>query len=147
MRSPVGQPVRARERLLVWIDGREAAIVRSGEAGAAVERLFAEDPASPHPTGHLRHDPAARHGEEWKSSADRRRERQLDAFVAAVERRLDPDADLLLIGPGAVHERLARRVRATDERHRSARSVAVEAASRLTVRQLEARLRRAVAER
>jgi hypothetical protein len=133
-----------RARVLVWIDGREASIVRSTENGPAVERLFAEDPALPHPTGRLRHSPGARHGEEWKSSVDRRREGQLEAFLAAVERRLDPEADLVLIGPGAIHERLARRVLAADLRHRAGRTVTVEAASRMTHRQLEARLRSAV---
>jgi hypothetical protein len=138
------QPAAERDRILVWIDGREACIVRSDAEARpqGIERLFAEDPTVPHPTGHLRHSPVARHGEEWKSAADRRRERQLEAFIEGVERRLDPTADLLVMGPGPVHERLARRVREADLRHRNERTVSAEAASRMTIRQLEARLRR-----
>jgi hypothetical protein len=143
-------PAQTRERdlILVWIDGREASIVRpavegSGDEEPTIERMYAAEPPPPHPTGHLRHNPGARHGEEWKSSADRRRDGQLTAFLAAVEERLVADADVLVIGPGPVHERLARQVQANDRHHRHDRSVTAEASVRLTPRQLQARYRAA----
>lgn len=132
-----------RNLVIVWIDGREAAIVRTEPTGPSIERIFARQPGCAHPTGRLRHDAAVRHGEEWKGAADRRREQHLEAFLAEVERRLDPGADLRIIGPGPVHEHLAREVKALDTRHGIARSVAVESAARLTPRQLVARLREA----
>jgi len=133
--------------VLVWVDGREAFIVRNEPAGPSLERVFARQPGCAHPTGRLRHNAAVRHGEEWKSAVDRRREQHLEAFLAEVERRLDSGADLRIIGPGPVHQRLAREVRALDARHGNARSVAVESAERLTPRQLLARLREATATR
>jgi hypothetical protein len=142
--APDLEPGR-RDLALVWIDGREASIVRSQPVGPSIERVFARRPGRAHPTGRLRHDAAARHGEEWKSAAERRREGQLGAFLGEVERRLDPSADVLVIGPGPVHERLARRVEVHDARHGVARTVTVESVGRLTIRQLQARLREASA--
>jgi hypothetical protein len=60
-----------------------------------------------------------------------------------VEAQLDPGADLEIVGPGPVHERLAREIVAGDVRHANDRSVKAEAASRMTVPQLQARLREA----
>ncbi|HSM15246.1 MAG TPA: hypothetical protein VLA66_14350 [Thermoanaerobaculia bacterium] len=141
--SATGLANGTRDLILVWIDGREAAIVRNEAAGPSLEHVFARLPERSHRTGRLRHDATVRHGEEWKGAADRRREQHLEAFLAEVERRLDPGADLRIIGPGPVHERLAREVKARDARHGNARSVTVESAERLTPRQLQARLREA----
>jgi hypothetical protein len=144
--AATSQSTGARDLILVWIDGREATIVRHRAAGPSMERIFARQPGCPHPTGRLRRNATARHGEDWKSAADRRREGQLEAFLTEVARRLDPDADLRVIGPGRVHDRLARQVQASDARHGRDRSVTIESAERLTARQLQARLREAVDE-
>jgi hypothetical protein len=51
------------------------------------------------------------------------------------------DDDLLIMGPGVVHERLARRVRASDRDHGRTRIVSCRTAAPATDRQLIARLR------
>jgi len=103
--------------------------------------VFAEEPRPSHGSGRRRRAPTSRHGEEWKGVAERRSEQRLEAFLAKVEARLDPAADLDVIGPGPVHERLAREIVAGDARHGNDRSVETQAASRMTIPQLEARLR------
>ncbi|HSL76351.1 MAG TPA: hypothetical protein VK867_05360, partial [Candidatus Limnocylindrales bacterium] len=47
---------------LVWIDAREATIVRVSGDGATVRRLESEVPAHHRSTGHVRHEPSVRHG-------------------------------------------------------------------------------------
>ncbi|NJD26954.1 MAG: hypothetical protein FIA92_01500 [Chloroflexi bacterium] len=144
MTAPARRPGTDRPRILVWLDGREATIVRSGSEGPSLERVFATEPVPSHGSGRRRHAPNARHGEEWKGVAERRSERRLEDFLAKVAARLEPGADLEIIGPGPVHERLAREIVAADVRHANDRSVRAEAASRLTVPQLQARLREAI---
>ena len=100
---------------LVWIDAREAVIVRWHDDRAHLERLDSDVPAHHRATGNVRHDPA-----------------------------VPRDDDLLILGPGTVRERLERLVRDMDEHHQRTRAISGEASSRLTDRQLIARLRHVV---
>ncbi len=136
-------PAETRERVVVWVDSREARIAhRHGEA-ITVERLPSDVPAHSSASRHVRHDPTMHHGGggDAESAAERRRLEHLHAFLSTVEARLDPAADLEVVGPGTVHEQLARRLRAADGRPRRGRSVAVTRLGPLTDRQLAARLR------
>jgi hypothetical protein len=56
--------------------------------------------------------------------------------------RLPVEDDIVLIGPGTMREHLERRIRETDERQHRTRRVTTEASTRLTDRQLLARLHR-----
>jgi hypothetical protein len=134
---------------LVWIDSREA-VVASWQAGTVeVERVQSDVPAHRRSTGHVRHDPTTRHGGGGppQSAGEPRRLEHLARFLADVEHRLPQSADLLLLGPGMVHERLAREIRAHDMQHRVSRSTRCEVAPRMTRRQLIARLRLAAGDR
>jgi hypothetical protein len=133
----------ARGSTLVWIDARQALIVRLQGDRARVERVESEVPAHHRATGHVRHDPAIRHGGGGspQSAGEPHRLEHLNRFVADIANRLPPGDDLLVLGPGTVHERLARQLSESDERHGLHRDVACEASPALTDRQLIARLR------
>lgn len=128
---------------LVWIDSREAIVVRRVERASQYEMVESEVPAHHRSTGHVRHDPRVRHGGGVAQSGDEpRRLDHLARFLDAVAARLPTDEQLLIIGPGTVREHLAQRVAETDARHRVHRDVTCEAAPPMTRRQLAARLRR-----
>ncbi|MBI2781373.1 MAG: hypothetical protein HYX55_06215 [Chloroflexi bacterium] len=138
--------VRTHERLvtLVWIDAREARIVRWADESAHVERLESDVPSHRQSSGQVRHDPRVRPGGGGGSAAtsgEPRRLEHLARFLEAVADRV-PDGDLQLIGPGTVHEHLARVVRDADPR--GIRHIETAASAPLTDRQLIARLRRLV---
>jgi len=132
-----------RERIVVWVDSREARIVRRHGEAIELERVASDVPPHSGATGHVRHDSSMRHGGSGdpQNTAERRRTEHLDAFLAQVEARLSTEADLEVLGPETVSERLARRIRQADVHHRRGRSVVGARASRLTDRQLAARLR------
>lgn len=127
---------------LVWIDARRAVIARWRDGKAGIEHVESDVPAHHRATGHIRHDPAIRHGGGSSQAAgEPHRLEHLDRFVDRIAGRVAPDDHLLILGPGTVRHRLAQVVRASDERHARSRSVACEPAPRLTDRQLLARLR------
>ncbi len=128
---------------LVWIDAREAVIVRWQDADARLERLELDVPAHHRATGHVRHDPATRHGGGGRpqTAGEPNRLEHLARFVDEVADRLPDDDDVIILGPGTVRERLEHLVRDADRRHERPRSVVCEASARLTDRQLIARLR------
>lgn len=132
-----------RSRTLVWLDAREAVIVRWQHDRAHLERVDSEVPAHRRSTGHVRHDPMVRHGGGGGSqtAGEPHRLEHLEQFVENVADRLAPDDALLILGPGNVHERLERRVRERDERDNRHRDISSEASPPLTDRQLIARLR------
>ena len=149
--APVAAPAVLpgdRPLVVVWIDSRDATLARWDAGAVTVEGLRSDVPVHRRSTGHVRHDPTIRHGGggSMQSAAERRRLEHLARFLAVVEERLPSAAALLLLGPGTVHEWLARRIRAHDERHRNERDVRCEVAPRLTRRQLIARLRMASGE-
>jgi hypothetical protein len=127
----------------VWIDSREAIIVRWQNGSAEVGRVESEVPAHRRATGHVRHDPAFRHGGGGSPQAagEPHRLEHLKRFVAQVANRLEPGDDLLILGPGTVHERLERHLAHSDAHHGRHRHIASEASPPLTDRQLIARLR------
>jgi hypothetical protein len=143
-----GEANAARDRIVVWIDSREARIVRRRGGVVEIERLASDVPPHSGAAGHVRHDAQMRHGGagDAQSAAERRRNEYLEAYLAAVELRLPDDADVEILGPGTVHERLARQLREADARHRRARAVLSVRSGRLTDRQLAARLRQLTVE-
>lgn len=128
---------------LVWIDAREAVIVRWQDDRARLERVESEVPARHRATGHVRHDPNVRHGGGGPQTAgEPHRLEHLERFLEQIATRLPADDELFILGPGIVREGLERHVREMDKHHKRSRSVSCEASSRLTDRQLIARLRR-----
>ena len=128
---------------LVWIDTREAIIVRMEGDRAHIERVESEVPAHHLATGHVRHDPGVRHGGGGPQSAgEPHRIEHLNRFVGDIVGRLAAGDDLLVLGPGTVHERLARQLSVSDGHHGRHRVIDCEASPRLTDRQLISRLRR-----
>jgi hypothetical protein len=129
--------------MLVWIDAREAIIVRMQADQARIERVVSDVPAHHRATGHVRHDPGVRHGGGGPQAAgESHRLEHLTRFVGEVADRLATDAAVLVLGPGTVPERLARQLSESDQHHGRHRVVDYEAAPRLTDRQLITRLRR-----
>ena len=149
MTGPAMQPsTSATPITLVWIDAREAIIVRRDDGESRVERIESDVPAHHKSTGHVRHDPGVRHGGGGppQTAGEPRRLEHLARYLEIVVDRLPPHDDLLVIGPGTVHEHLARRIAELDLRHRIVRDVACEAAPPMTRHQLQARVRRASGE-
>jgi len=128
---------------LVWIDAREAVIVRWQDDEALVERLGSDVPPHHRSTGHVRHDPAVRHGGGGPAQAadEPRRLEHLARFVDEVAARLPTDDDLLILGPGTVREHLEHHIRLCDGRRGAVRAISDEPSSHRTQRQLVAYLR------
>ena len=133
-----------RPTTLVWIDSRDAVIVRLREGRTRLQRVESDVPAHRRATGHVRHSPAVRHGGGGspQTAGEPHRLEHLKRFVTEVAARLAADDELLVIGPGTVHERLARQVAAGDEHRGHRRSIVREASPPLSDRQLIARLHR-----
>lgn len=132
-----------RTGALVWIDAETAMVVRWKDGLPAIERYESDVP--PHHRGmeHVRHDPLTRHGGGggWQAAEERRRIEHLDRFVAEIAAHLDADEDLVIMGPGTVHERLGASLRELDAQRRRTRPVDVRKSERRTERQLVAQLR------
>jgi hypothetical protein len=133
-----------RPSTLVWIDAREAVIVRMQGDRARIERVESEVPAHHRATGHVRHDPAVRHGGGGspQSAGEPHRIEHLNRFVGDIANRLAAGDDLLIVGPGTVHERLARQLSESDGHHGRHRDISCQTSPPMTDRQLIARLRR-----
>lgn len=132
-----------RPRALVWVDARDAIIVRWADDRATIERLTSDVPGHHKSMGHIRHDPAVRHGGGGsQDKADSRRHEYLDRFLRDVARRLPAGTDLTILGPGTVHEHLIASIRAHDVEHREIREIEGRPSARMTDRQLVAMLRR-----
>ena len=131
---------------LVWIDAREAIIVRCVEDVPHIERIGSEIAVHHRATGPVRPDPDARDGGGWPPQTSGEPPRLEDAarFVEAVAQRLRRDDDLIVLGSGPVRQRLVRRIRELDDHDRVSRDIECQAAQRMTHRQLIACLRRAL---
>ncbi|MCU0484400.1 MAG: hypothetical protein MUC54_09080 [Chloroflexi bacterium] len=144
---------RQRPVTLVWLDSDEAIILRSGPGTAEAERLAprrvrSDVPPHHRATGRVHHDPRVRSGggADPDDLTERRREHLLAAYLRDVMALVPPGDDVVVLGPGPVHGRLAGQLRAADLRHRRDRSVEASATSALTDRQLRARLLEIVGE-
>jgi hypothetical protein len=132
---------------LVWIDAREAVIVRRQDGEIVVERLESDVPAHRRSTGHVRHDPGLRHGgggSSPQSAGEPRRLEHLARFLRIVADRLPVNDDITILGPGTVPEHLEHDLCADDRHHLRRRVVRSERSGRMTDRQLAARLDREV---
>jgi hypothetical protein len=128
---------------LVWIDSREAKIVRWHDDEVLLERIASDVPAHHRATGHVRRDPAFGPGGGTvpRSSGEPKRLEHLARFVDRVAGRLDPADDLVILGPGTVRERLERQVDEADRHAARSRRIVCEPSARLTDRQLVTRVR------
>jgi hypothetical protein len=127
---------------LVWID-REGAVLARWDGQATTQRIKAGIPPRHRATGHIHRDPLVRHGgggpvEDRLERARAERER---AFLAKVEAAIPTEDELVIIGPGVIHEHLAHLMVGHDRQHRRTRSVRAEPADHLTQHQIVARLR------
>lgn len=135
-------PDQIRPHALVWVDSQEAIVVRWQDDQARIERITAEIPEHHDSPGHLRHDPAVRHGGGRSQETEEARRREYTArFLKEVTNGLPTDADLTVLGPGTTHEHLTKVVRASDTEHHRVRQVTSQRSSRKTDRQLVALLR------
>jgi hypothetical protein len=146
--SLASQPDAVRRSwAVVWIDSQEATIGRWVEGRPRIERIHSDVPAHHRATGHVRHDPATRHGgggSAPQTAGDPRRLEHLARYLDVVARRLPEDEDLEILGPGTVREHLEHLVREADAHHRRERAIVCGASEPLSERQLIARLRRLV---
>ncbi len=132
-----------RASTLVWIDAKGAVIVRLQGDRTRLDRMVSDVPPHRRETGHVRHDPEIRHGGgNPQTAGEPHRLEHLKRFVEEVADRLAPHDDVMILGPGTVHERLARHLATSDEHHGRHRLIACEVSARLTDGQLIARLRR-----
>lgn len=133
-----------RPTTLVWIDSQAAVIVRLEDGRTRLERAESEVPPHRRATGQVRHEPTVRHGGGGspQTAGEPHRLEHLGRFVKDVARRLAPGDTLLVIGPGTVHERLARQVAAGDKHRGLPRPIVCETSPPLSDRQLIARLLR-----
>ena len=134
---------RARRGVLVWIDAREAIVVRWADGESSVVRLESDVPAHRKSTRHVRHDPLMRGGGGGTplTAGEPRRLEHLDRFIQEVAEGLAGDEDVVVMGHGTVHERLATCLRGIDVQNGRSRAISVRRADRLTERQLVAELR------
>ncbi len=129
----------------VWVDGTRAVVVRW--AGHPILARVEDDVPSRHrSTGHIRHDPAVRHGGGGVLSEqlERDRLRHRSAHLRRVAALVPASGPVLVMGPGAARLELERILVAADRRYRRERSVWSEASGRLTDRELIARLRASI---
>ena len=146
-RRPAGRRLprwRRPELTLVWIDSREAQVVRDHAGEPSIERLMSDVPPHHRSTGHVRFDPSSRHGGAALTSGEPRRLEHMSQFVRRVARGLPLQSDVLVIGPGTVRNRLSSQLRRQDTRSGVQRAISCEPADRLTRRQLVARYRRSI---
>jgi len=145
-RSGAGAPTRTGPAIvtsLVWIDARKAIVLHWEGTSATVQRLESDVPGHHHSTGHVRRDPSAGSGGAGppRAAGESHRLEHLARFVEEVASAVASTGDVLVVGPGTVHEHLVERLRAWDAGRDGARSIGSEASGPQTERQLVARLR------
>lgn len=133
-----------RQRTLVWIDSRQAVILR-WDGAARFIRIESDVPAHRRSTGHVAHDPWIRQGGggSRQEAGERHRLEHLHQFVSQVEARLEPNDEIEILGPGTVRERLAHLVETNDRRRGRPRRVCTHPTGPLTEAQLVALVREA----
>jgi hypothetical protein len=134
-----------RSHTLVWIDAHDAIIVGHRGGEIVLERIASDVPDHRRSTGHVRHDPSARHGGAGGAplpAGEAQRQEHLTHYLRIVADRLPVADDLTILGPGSVREHLERALLDEDRRHHRERQVSTAPAERMTDRQLTARLNR-----
>jgi hypothetical protein len=128
---------------IVWIDSREAWIVRWPGGIESAEHLESDVPPHRRTTGTGQHDPGRSRfgGSTPQPPVEGRRLEHLARFVDQVAERLPATDDVLILGPGTVREQLWRELNAADERAHRARRLSMRPSPPLTVPQLVAELR------
>ena len=126
-------PVETRSATLVWIDSKQATVVHWSDGSAKVEHLASDVPVHRRSTGVGSCAP--------QPDAEGRRLEHLARFRESVASHIPADDDLVIVGPGTVHEQLARDLELTDKHARRTRLVACRTAAPMTERQLIAELR------
>lgn len=136
------RPPSAASVALVWLDAATA-VVALWVDGPTIERLTSDVPSRHRSTGHLRHDPAVRHGGGGPATdlIDHDRAERRRAFVRQVAGHVPDQADVWILGPGGTREELAAWLESLDRRAGRSRTVTTQPSGRLTERQLVARLR------
>jgi hypothetical protein len=128
---------------LVWLDATVALVVCLRGKDVRVERLQSDVPAHRRATGHVRHDPSVRHGGGRSQSAgEPHRTEHLNRFIGEIAKRLATSDDVLILGPGTVHERLAGQLAKRDRRRRATPTITCVPSGPMTDRQLITRARR-----
>jgi hypothetical protein len=143
-----GSAVEGTElRTLVWIDSREAKIVRWNGHEVSIERIESSVPDHRKATGIIRRQPhyeaglmSGGYGHPHLSDESHRLE-HLARYIDRIAGGLKGLEPLHILGPGPVRERLERAVMEADAHDRRVRPVSSDATPRLTDRQLVARLR------
>ena len=131
-----------RDCTLVWIDTREAVVAHWHAGEVRFERMQSDVAAHHRATGHVHYDPVVGHGGVApRDAGEAQRLEHLGRFIEQVATRIPPTDDLVILGPGTVRDRLEHRVRESDRHAAHARIVTCHPATRLTDRQLIARLR------
>jgi hypothetical protein len=137
-----------RPATLVWIDAREAIVLR-WKNGPQVTRHELDTPPHEKSVGHIRLVPGRHGGGKSQKALETHRLEHLRQGIAEVAATLPDDEDILIIGPGTVRERLAAEMHEADEKRPPrvpAPEVRTEPARRLTEAQLVERLRELVGE-
>jgi hypothetical protein len=140
-----------RPATLVWIDAREAIVLR-WKNGPRLTRHELDTPPHEKSVGHIRLVPGRHGGGKSQKALETHRLEHLRQGISEVAATLPDDEDIVIIGPGTVRERLAAEVHGADEKRpprvltREPRHVRTEPARRLTEAQLVERLRELVGE-
>ncbi len=129
-------PAAGRPATLVWIDSRHAIVVRWSAGAAKVDRFESDVPAHRRTTGDGGCAP--------QPAVEGRRLEHLARFIDSIATRIRDGDDVLIMGPGTVHEQLCHELEYADRHARRQRRVACRIAGPLTERQLVAELRLAV---
>lgn len=123
----------AASATLVWIDSRQAQVVRWRNGAEKIDRFESDVPVHRHSTGRDSSAP--------QDEVEGRRLEHLARFVESIAARVAPDDELLVMGPGTVHEQLAQHIQLADRDARRQRLVTCKSAAQLTDGQLVAELR------
>lgn len=135
-RQPPARPRPAVLATLVWIDSRQAYVIRWSQGTAKVRRYESDVPVHRHSTGS--------DGSAPQDEVEGRRLEHLARFVDSIADLIPAGDDLFVIGPGTVHEQLAQKVQLADGRTRRSRQLACHNAGPMTERQMVAELRAAI---
>jgi uncharacterized protein (DUF58 family) len=127
---------------LVWIDARRAVVATWQTGEPHLETILADIPPRDRSIGHVRLDPAIRHGGgQRQDKLDHRRTERVREFLDRVQAAIPTQGRAVVIGPGEMRHHLLRRLRETSGAGALPREVTSEPAKPMTDSQIVARLR------